>query len=611
MFGHHGRILTVNLGTGKIVATDYDDVFARTYLGGNGFAAKLIRDGVAPDADPLGEENALVFTVGPVTDTPVWGTSRGHLAGISPLTGLFADSNFGGDFAVAQKRTGFDAIYVTGRSDTPVYLRVTESGARILDASDIWGMTTEAACTALQQREGKGAVAISIGPAGENRVLFANVVCGGARTGAAGRGGLGAVMGSKNLKALVALGDRRTRIKRPERLRESLRERRAEMLSNAEKLSKWGTPFLVDMINGYGLMCTHNAAKETFEFAADINAEVLKTGYVVKNTACRGCPVACGKSVRVPAGEYAGRVVKMPEYETIYAVGSMLDIRDMTAIVNANGACDLLGLDTISMGVTLAFVAECLEKGIVRDSDIGGAIDFADGDGMVEAVKATAARSGIGELLALGSRRLAERFGPESRKYLYGVKGLEIAGHSARGLRPMALGYATSTRGGSHHDTRPQYRDAAQDVGFDGQSEYSVMSQNFTAVGDSLIMCRFVQERALGSGNNEATAGLLGDVTGWDIDAVELERIGERIYNIERLINVSRGVRRKDDTIPWRTMHEPIPDGPAKGRRCPPETLDAMLDEYYRLRGWTRDGVPTAEKLEELGLSESTGDDAP
>ena len=434
-------------------------------------------------------------------------------------------------------------------------------------------------------------------------VLFANIVGDGARRGAAGRGGLGAVMGAKYLKAIVAAGATRTRIAHPDKLKNFLAEKREQLLVAARPLSTHGTSFLVEKINDRGLLGTHNATTETFPFARDIGGEVMKERYIIGNSACRGCPVACGKKVSVPSGIYAGRTLKMPEYETLYAMGAMLDNRDLLSIINANGVCDLYGLDTITMGVTLAFVAECLEDGLANEAELGGRIAFADGPGMVAAVKATAAKSGIGRLLALGSQRLADRFGPEAQKLLYAVKGLEIAGHSARGLRPMSLGYATATRGGSHQDTRPQYLVPNEDPGFDPQPEYNFHSQNFTAVGDSLVMCRFLEERAFGSRNNETLARALNHVTGWNTDAPELETIGERIYTLERMINVRRGLRRKHDTLPWRTMHAPIPHGPAKGSVCPPETLDAMLDAYYRLRGWTHDGVPSSEKLKQLGLA--------
>jgi aldehyde:ferredoxin oxidoreductase len=602
MYGCNGRFLKVNLSTGTISEETYDKTFAKMFLGGNGLAAKLIHDGVPSDADPLGPENAIVLTVGPLTDTPIWGTSRGHMASLSPMTGLFADSNYGGKFATMQKRAGFDAIYITGKSDKPVYLLVTDEGAEIKDGTDYWGKTTEDTLSGLETREGEGAVCAAIGPAGENKVHFANVACGGKRLGVAGRAGMGAVMGSKNLKAVLVRGTKKTRIADREALKQVLKEKYPDLKQNAAALTNMGTPFLVKFINSKGLLGTRNNTKEVYEHFHDISGELIKEKYWEEDTACFGCPVACGKKIRIKKGEYAGKKVKMPEYETIYALGSMLDNRDVESIFDGNHLCNLLGLDTISMGVTLAFVAECMEKGIVTEEDLGESVKFEDGAGMIEFIKKTANKAGIGEYLAMGSTRLAEKFGGDAYKYLHAVKGLEIPGHSPRGLRGMSLSYPTSNRGGSHHDGRPNYATADSDPGFETQPEYILKSQCFTAVGDSLVICRFIAERGVGTPLNEDMVHMVNSVTGWNLQLEDLEKIGERIYNLEHLINIRRGFRREDVTLPYRVMNEPIPDGPAKGRYCTRADLDSMLDQYFRLRGWDRNGVPTDEKLIELGL---------
>lgn len=603
MYGLSGRILHVDLSRESMHVEELPVETLRRFVGGNGLAAFLIGRDVDPVVQPFDQENMVVFAVGPLSGTPVWGTSRGHMASISPLTGLFADSNYGGAFGLAHKRTGFDAIAVRGCASSPVYLRVTPEGGELLPAEDLWGKTTEETNAILADRDGKGAVSISIGQAGENCVLFANLVCGGTRPGAAGRGGLGAVLGGKRLKAIVASGGERPNVAFPDKLREFLRSEVGLVREKAAPLTNFGTPILVEMINEKGLLCTHNAAVETFASAATLGPDAMDP-YIQRNTACPGCPIACGKDVSMPGAKAAAGTAKMPEYETIYALGSMLDMTSIEPVIRANALCDLLGLDTISMGVTLAFVAECLERGIVTADDLGGQIGFNDAEGMVRAVEQTAGREGLGDMLAEGSVRLAERFGGNAHQLLYAVKGLEIAGHSARGLRPLALGYATATRGGSHHDTRPKYLFPETDPGFEGQPEYSVRSQNFTALGDSLVLCRFIEERLIGSENNDKLAELLNLVTDWGVTGEELETAGERIYNLERQINVGRGASREQDVLPWRTMHEPIPDGPAKGRYCPPEQLAALLDEYYALRGWDADGRPTRKTLVRLGLEE-------
>lgn len=602
MYGHHGKILKIHLSDSKTEVFEYDRDFARLYMGGNGFAAKLVKDNVPASVGPFDPENVSVVATGPFTNTPLWGNSRGHIGSVSPLTGYFFDSNFGGDFAAALKRTGFDAVMVKGKSDEPVYIKITPQGCEVKKASHVWGKLTEQCNDILAKQEGPGAVALSIGPAGENLVRFACIIDGGRRSGAAGRGGLGAVWGSKNLKAIVASGDIETQIADKDKLSEFRKKQTPILRENTKVLTEMGTPFLVNMINSRGTLCTHNANVETFEAANNISGQTLLEKYIVKRSACHKCPVACGKDVKVPSGRYANKVVRMPEFENIYAMGSMMDIGDIEAVINANATCDMYGMDAISMGVTAAFAAECFEKGSLKKDDYGEIIGFGQNATLEEIFRKTALREGIGDLLAEGSARIADKLGKDTYKYVYGVKGLEIAGHSARGIRPLSLGYATSTRGGSHHDTRPQYPVPDEDHGFEGVVDYNIRSQNFTALGDSLVMCRFLHEKGLGSQINDVTAEAVNYITGWDTGKEELNQVGERIYNTERVINNQRGVSRKVDCPPWRTLNEPIPEGPAKGRYCPQQQFDKLLDEYYKKRGWSNDGIVTKEKLLELRI---------
>ncbi|MBD3306696.1 aldehyde ferredoxin oxidoreductase [candidate division KSB3 bacterium] len=604
MYGYMGTILTVNLSSREIRREPLDEGFARRFLGGNGFAAKLIYDTVPLDADPFSEDNAVVFALGPFNGTPIWGSGRGHLASLSPLTGYFADSNYGGNFASVLKRTGIDALVVTGKADSPVYLLIDGDTVTIKDARDLWGKTTGETSAALVEKEGKGIETATIGPAGENGVLFANIICSGARHSAAGRGGMGAVLGSKQCKAIAVRGNQKVEVADAENLKAWLKEHLPAMRDNAKALSTYATPILVNMINSMGKLCTRNNTRETLEDANAISGELIKERYTQKDTACRGCPVACGKLVAVPEGVFGGQSVKIPEYETLYALGAMMENRDIVSLFNSNEMCEQMGMDTITMGVTLAFVAESLEQGFISVQDLGEAISFGPGGAQQpELIRLTALKQGVGELLALGSERLAARFGDASYKLLYSVKGMEIAGHSARGLRCMGLNYATATRGGSHHDGRPCYVEPDGDPGFDPQPEYCVNSQNYTALGDSLGMCRFIIERSFGNiWNDAAISDVINYVTGWDTTLEEVKAMGERIYNLERLINVTRGVNRSKDTLPYRAMHEPIPDGPVQGRYCPEETLQSMLDTYYALRGWDANGIPTKEKLAELEL---------
>ena len=605
MKGYGGRVLFVDLSSGATRVDALGESTARALVGGNGLAARLLYDHVPAGVDPFDARNAAVFAVGPITDTTVPGNSRACVATKSPLTGLFFDSTFGGRFPATLKRTGFDTVFVTGRAARPSYLLVTETGAEIKPADDLWGRTTRDAVTALGAAEGADADAIAIGPAGERLVRFAAMAhYWKNREGVSGRGGIGAVLGSKNLKAVVVRGTRRTEIASPAALKALLDATREPLTTGTRALSTFGTPFLVGPINALGALGSYNLRSEVFADARAIGGEEMKAHYHDRDTTCLKCPVACGKQYAIAEGEFAGRRAKMPEYETIFALGPMLGIANPEALILANDLCDLLGMDTISMGVTLAFVAEALERGWLDAREVGVPFGWGDWRGMLRLLELTAAREGFGARLAEGAWRLAASLRPDATNLVYAVKRLELPAHSARALKGLSIGYATATRGGSHHDTRPtpQYAAGFDRRGTKDKPDFAMRSQHFTAVGDSLVLCRFTSERGFGLFVGEPYAAMLRAVTGWDVTVEELERVGERIVNLERLFNVREGVRRRDDVLPWRVMHEPIPDGPSAGMYCPPEELDAMLDAYYRLRGWDADGVPTRARLATLEL---------
>jgi len=606
MKGYGGRVLVVDLTRGTSSVLALDAATARAFLGGNGLAAKLIWEHVPPGVDAFDPANAIVFAVGPVTDTTVPGNSRACVAAKSPLTGLFFDSTFGGRFPATLKRTGFEAVMLVGRAAAPSYVVVTEAGAELKPAAALWGTSTRDAVHAIVAAEGADADAIAIGPAGERRVRFAAMAhYWKNREGVSGRGGLGAVLGSKNVKAVVVKGARKTEVADPAALKALIERTREPLKTGTKALTTFGTPFLVGPINALGGLGAYNLRAETFAEARAIGGEEMKAHYHDKDTTCLKCPVACGKQYAIAEGEFAGRKAKMPEYESIFALGPMLGIAHPESLILANDLCDLLGMDTISMGVTLAFVAEALERGWLSAAEVGVPFGWGDWRGMLKLVELTAAREGFGDRLAEGAWRLAESVHPEATTAVYAVKGLELPAHSARALKGLSIGYATATRGGSHHDTRPtpQYAQGYDRRGTKDKPAFAVRSQHFTAVGDSLVMCRFTSERGFGLFIDEPYAEMTRAITGWDVTAEELERIGERIINLERLFNVREGVRRAADRLPWKVMHEPIPEGPSAGMYCPPDELSAMLDAYYALRGWDADGVPTAQRLGALGLS--------
>ncbi len=612
MTGYGGRLLRVDLTRGTSEIHPLDERLARAFLGGNGLAVRLLWDAAPAGLDPYDPANPVGLAVGPITDTLVPGNSRACIATKSPLTGLFFDSTFGGRFPATLKRTGFDAVVITGRAPHPTYLVVSETGAVLRDARALWGRTTREAVEAIQGAEGPDADALAIGPAGERGVRFACLAhYWKNREGVAGRGGIGAVCGAKQLKAICVTGARKTAVADPARLKRLVEETREPMKTGTRNLTIYGTPFLTGPINALGALGAYNLRQEVYAEAEVLDGRSLKEHYHDRDTTCLKCPVACGKQFAVPDAVpvYGGTRGKMPEYETLFAFGSMLGNANAPSIVQANILCDLLGLDSISMGVTLAFVAECLELGLLRPQDVGVPFGWGDHAGLIRLIELTARREGFGDRLAEGSRRLAAEIGREAERLPYAVKGLELPAHSARALKGMSIGYATATRGGSHHDTRPtpQYAPGFDRRSTEDKPAFAVKSQHFTAVDDSLVMCRFTSERGFGLFVNDSYAGLVSAVTGWDMDAAELERLGERVVNLERLFNVREGVRRADDVLPWKVMHEPIPDGPSAGMHCPPAELAAMLDAYYALRGWDADGVPTPERVAALGLGHLAG----
>jgi aldehyde:ferredoxin oxidoreductase len=611
MFGYGGTILTVDVGTGLQRIEDFGPSFARAYLGGNGFAAKLCYDRIPPRIDPFDPQNLVVFATGPICDSGVAGNSRGCLAGKSPLNGLFFDSTFGGRFPTSQRHTGFDAIVIAGAASGPVYVVVDEAGATVKPAADLWGMRTRDAVQAIAEREGADSDAMAIGPAGEHRVRISalghywrN------REGFAARGGLASVLGAKRVKAVVVRGSRKAEFARPEALKALASEMREPLKTGTVNLHTFGTPVLVKGLNAIGGLGFYNNRSEHSPDAERVGGDRYREEFRLKDTTCNKCSVACGKTFAVKDGEYQGTVWKMPEYESIFALGPMCGNLDAASLVKAEELCDQYGLDTISMGVTIAFAMECFERGLLTERDTGMPLPWGDHRAINRLIEMTARREGFGDLLAEGSVRMAARLGPEAAKFLYAVKGLEIAGHSARTLKGMSIGYATGTRGGSHHDTRPvpQYAPDFDRRSPEGKAAFAAKSHDFSAVGDSLVICRFTSERGgYGLFLNDNYVRLVNAATGWDLDLPELERIGERISNLERAFNVREGVTRKDDTLPWRVQHEPIPEGPSKGCYCPPDELNRMLDEYYDLRGWTQNGIPTDERLRALGLDFAVG----
>ncbi|MEM4447649.1 MAG: aldehyde ferredoxin oxidoreductase family protein [Candidatus Jordarchaeales archaeon] len=605
-----GRFLEVDLSEGKLSDRTLKENVLRMFLGGKGLALyflmeqanSLANKGVnLANLDPFSPDNMLVFATGPATGTGFPSSGRYHVMALkSPLTGSVASANSGGEWGPYLKFAGYDGVIVKGAAEKPMYLSIIDGKAELEDASHLWGMNTFDTTSSLKEVYGKDVSVACIGPAGENLVRFANIINDEHR--AAGRTGVGAVMGSKRLKAIVVGGGREVALAKPEDFKRKQKEALKKVKENSitgQGLPAYGTAILVNIINAHGIFPTRNFQASVFPEAEKISGETLAEKYLTKRRACWGCPIGCGRVTRVPSGPFAVEYTEGPEYESVWALGADCGVSDLEAIIKANHLCDELGLDTISMGATIACAMELVQRKKIKPERLQGLkLEFGNAAAMVEAVWRTAYKVGIGAELAEGSKRLAEKYG--APELSMSVKGLELPAYDPRGVQGMTLNYATANRGGCHVSgyaiasevLAPQPVDRFTT---EGKAQLVKTLQDFTCVVNSACVCLFVTF-ALGPSD---FASLLSAITGWDLTEDELIKTGERIYNVERRLMNMLGIDGKDDTLPPRLLNEKIREGPAKGHVS---KLADMLPEYYELRGWEK-GVPKEEKLKELGLS--------
>lgn len=585
-------MLRTNLSSGTVSEEELDEETRRKFLGGRGLGVKIISDEVDPRADPLSEENKIVFAVGPLTKTPAPTSGRYAVVSKSPLTGTIADSNSGGFFAPMLKGIGHDAVIVEGESDDPVYIWANEDGAEIRDASSIWGMETREATDEIREETHESAEVACIGPAGEEEALLACII--NSKHRAAGRGGLGAVMGSKNLKALAVHGTEVPSLADRERFMEAVEKCRMTINKNPvtkDSLSRMGTPALVSIMEETGILPTSNFRRGTFENSDGVSGQKYLERIFEESYACAGCPIGCGRITKAD-GESGGG----PEYETVWAFGPELEISRLEDIAKANYLCNRLGLDTISTGSTIGCAMELSEKGYLDRE-----LEFGDEEEMLDLVEKAGNLEGFGERIANGSKRLAEECGhPEASMT---VKGMEIPAYDPRGVQGQALSYATSNRGGCHlraYMIGPEILGSPTSLDrfkAEGKAAIVKLFQDFSATVDSLNLCRFTSIAL----TLEQYSELLSAGTGIEYDADDFKKVGERIWNLERLFNVKAGFDRGDDTLPKRFLETPLEEGNSRDRTV---ELEEMLDEYYEVRNWTEDGVPRESLLEDLGIEE-------
>ncbi|HCY85439.1 MAG TPA: aldehyde ferredoxin oxidoreductase [Desulfobacteraceae bacterium] len=608
MYGWMGNILRVNLTTGQCTRETLDPGVARDYVGGRGLGIYLLTKEGNPEGDALAPDNPLIMATGPLTGTGAPTGARYMVMTKSPLTGAVTCSNSGGKFPTEMKRAGVDAIIFSGRSEKPVYLWLENGDATLRPADHVWGKNTHETTDTLLEETASGAKVACIGPAGEKQVLFAAIMNDKHR--AAGRSGVGAVMGSKNLKAVVVKGKGRVPLADQERFK-TFNKQILDIFKEGVKetplgLTVNGTAGVVMATQNFGVLPTKNWQQGTFEGWEKIHGEALTKKFLKKNSACYGCPIGCGRLTKVDDERFRGEG-EGPEYETIYAMGSNCMIDDLAAIVKANYLCNELGLDTITMGATIACAMELADMGALTKEQMGRSLSWGDADALVELTRMTGMREGFGDLLALGSYRLADRFGhpelaPVSKKQ-------EFPGYEPRGSQAMGLAYATSPIGGSHMRGDPAYfelfsvPESMDPHEWKGKAKVTKAFQDLSALIDSAGLCIFFAVRNLAAKDlGVAPTGILeylNAATGADYTLEELMAAGERIINAERLFLARAGFTRKDDSLPDRLTKTPAPTGPAKGMVC---HLDEMLEEYYQVQGWTEDGFPGSEVLTRLGL---------
>ena len=600
MFGWVGKILRVDLTAGSLKTEDLSPALARHYVGARGLGTKILYDEMDPTADALGPENKLLFVTGPLTGTGAISSGRYNVVTKSPLTGAIAASNSGGYFGPELKYAGFDLVIFEGKSPAPVYLYVENGRAELRRATHLWGHTTSETEDIIRAETDPDACVACIGPAGEKLVLFAGVI--NDKTRAAGRSGVGAVMGSKNLKAVAARGTGSVKVADRDGFRaamvKTLDMAKAAPVTSAG-LPTYGTAVLVNVINAHGAFPTRNFQTGTMPTADKISGETLAATLLTRKKACFGCPMACGRPTEIKTGPYRGKG-EGPEYEAIWAMGGSCGVDNLEAVTRANYYCNELGFDPISFGATLACAMELAQRGAIPADQTDLPLEFGNADTLVEAARKTGYREGIGDLLAEGSFRLASRFGrPELSM---SSKKQEYPAYDPRGIQGMALNYATSNRGGCHvrgYMVSPELLGIPEKLDpfvTDGKAFWTKAFQDLTALVDSAGICLFT---TFAIGGPEVAA-MLTAATGVKYDTDQWTRAGERIWNLERLFNLKAGFTAKDDTLAPRLLKEPLPEGAPKGRVA---ELATMLPEYYRLRGWDEEGVPTAETKERLALA--------
>jgi aldehyde:ferredoxin oxidoreductase len=633
--GYAGKILRINLTRRRVTEQKLPQELAHAYVGGRGFNVRLLYSEIKAGTAPLGPDNKIILGVGPCAGTSVPGSQRFNMTTKSPLTGFLGDSNSGGDLGAALKYAGYDAVIIEGQSSKPIYLFINDRNVAFKEAEHLWGNTTVDTRRIIERELNDPDVCVaSIGPGGENLVTFANVMSELGR--ASGRTGIGAVLGSKKVKAIAASGSRGVRVAHYPALKKLILENNTDWLSDPgayEGWTKYGPPRAWGAYAACGMLPTRNFQCGTF--GSDLFEQLVKNNYLVKQKACISCPLGCNHSYAVRSGPYAGTFGEGLELDQLGDFGPKVGNEDMSLALKASTLVDEYGLDIMDMSALVAFAMECCEKGILSSRDFGGIKPaWGSPEAILTIIEMTAKRKGIGDVFARGIHKAAEAIGKGSDRYAMHVKGMSLVMRNVRASKGWALMYAISSRGACHMrawlpegygaggsvaagiwdraalKTVRQYSDPLNPLAEEGKAELVKWHEDLRALRDTLDICHFTLYKLSVDSKGESTAGVyaryIRAVTGMNLSAAKALRVGERVCNLERAFNVREGLNRSDDTLPARMREEPLPDGPSRGQTV---NLEPMLNRYYEVRGWdTQTGFPTGKTLYRLGLDDVADD---
>ncbi len=594
MFGYHGRYLRIDVTSGASEWVALPEDVLRRFLGGVGLATYLMHREAPVGVDPLVPEAPLIFSFSPLVGTPLTTSAKFAVVAKSPLTDRLNDALSSSHFALAAKRTGCDALVIRGTCSEPTVLLIDDGRIQLRPAAELWGMTVEAAEASLADQLGPRFHMAIIGPAGENLVRYATVSH---EKRHAGRGGLGAVLGAKKIKAVAVAGSQRVAVADPAGVVAAAKDLSQRSFGPATaKYRELGTVANLLTFNRFAALPTRNFQQGTFEQAAALSGEQLQAAHQVARRSCAACTIGCEHIYAAAEGE-----VRL-EYETLFALGPLCGIQDRQTILQAARQCDQLGLDTISTGATIAFAMECAERGLLEETGLC----FGAGDKLLSMTKKIARREGLGDLLAEGTRRVAARIGGSAPDFAPHVKGLEIPGYEPRALQTMALGFAVGSRGADHN------RSGAYEVDFSDKANrlqgtpeaavQAVETEDRAALLDSLILCKFL--RGVFTDLFAESANLLNLVTGWDMTSEELRLVSRRIVTAKKLYNIREGWTAAEDTLPERFLSQKLPDAEAAQAVLPRDRLEQMIQAYYRARGWRPDGTVPGSLAEQLQLQD-------